>query len=69
MPYGRYKTDYGGVIDFERLTRERRARAKKAMEKYNLDAVLCFVSANARYLTIGRAGQSGMMGGYKCGRL
>lgn len=64
MPYGRYKSDYWGGVDFDRLTRERRAKAKKAMEKYNLDALICFSAPNIRYLTTGRSGQTGI-GGYR----
>ena len=53
MPYGRFQTDYGEQVDFERLKRERIEKAKKAIAKYELDAVLCFASENCRYLTCG----------------
>ena len=53
MPYGIAAEDYGGVLNFERLTRERREKASKALQKYNLDAVLCFAPENCRYLTVG----------------
>lgn len=55
MPYGRFTSDYGGVVDFDRLKTERREKARKSIEKYNLDAVLCLLPENCRYLTIGPA--------------
>jgi Xaa-Pro aminopeptidase len=62
MPYGKYKTDYGGTVDFARLTRERRAKAATWLEKYKLDGLLTFDGANARYLTVGRSGATGYSG-------
>ncbi len=53
MPYARFSGDIPGIIDYDRLRTERRARARKALEKWGLDAVICFLPENARYLTIG----------------
>jgi len=53
MPYGRFYGDVPSKVDFDRLRTERRAKARKAMEKYGLDALLCFVHENCRYLTMG----------------
>ena len=56
MPYNPYKADYGGLVDFSRLFRERREKAKKAMEQYKLDAVICCRAENCRYLAVGPHG-------------
>jgi len=53
MPYARFSGDIPSRVDFNRLRIERREKAKKAMEKYGLDAVICFLPENCRYLTIG----------------
>lgn len=54
-PYGRMRADLGSQVDYERMRRERRDKARKAMEKHGLDAVLCLIPENCRYLTIGPA--------------
>ena len=56
MPYNPIKADYGGLVDFNRLMNERRAKAKKAMEQYKLDAVVCCRAENCRYLAVGPHG-------------
>lgn len=49
-PYSPYKRDYGGLVDFNRLLKERREKAKKSLGKYNLDGVICCLDENFRYL-------------------
>ncbi len=56
MPYNPLKTDYGGQVDFNRLFGERREKARKAMERYNLEAVICCRHENCRYLAVGPHG-------------
>ncbi len=56
MVYGRYCGDVGSSVDFNRLRTERREKAKKSLEKYGLDGVICFRPENIRYLTIGPSG-------------
>lgn len=51
--FGRFFGDLPGRVNFTRLSTERRGRARKAMEKYDLDALLCLIAENCRYLTIG----------------
>ncbi len=51
--YGRMAGDLGGRVDFERLRRERCAKAREKMKKYNLDVILAFDEANTRYLSTG----------------
>ena len=53
--YGRMAGDLGSVVNFDRLRRERCARAREALKKYDLDVVLAFDPANTRYLPIGPA--------------
>jgi Xaa-Pro aminopeptidase len=49
--YGTMAVDWEQRVDFERLRRERLARAKTHLERSELGAVLCFDMANIRYLT------------------
>jgi len=51
---GPSQADYEERIDFERLRRERLARAEEAMKKHDLDAVLVWRDENVRYLTSAR---------------
>lgn len=52
-PYATYKQEFGGLVDFNRLMSERREKARKVMEKYKLDAVVCCLEENCRYLAYG----------------
>ena len=52
-PYNPIKTEYGGQVDYARLTAEKRAKAKKAMEEYNLEAVIACLHENCVYLSVG----------------
>jgi Xaa-Pro aminopeptidase len=52
-PYNPIKTEYGGIVDYSRLMREKRAKAKKAMEEYGLDAVIACQHENCMYLAVG----------------
>ncbi len=49
--YSTTGTDYQERINFERLHRDRLARAKQMMEKFDLGAMLFFQGANIRYIT------------------
>lgn len=44
-------TDWQARVDFDRLRRDRLARARMMMEKHDLGAVVCFVGENVRYIT------------------
>jgi Xaa-Pro aminopeptidase len=44
-------TDWQSRVDFDRLRRDRLARARMMMEKHDLGAVICFVGENVRYIT------------------
>jgi Xaa-Pro aminopeptidase len=48
---GTMAVDWEQRIDFERLRRERLARAKSLLEKSEMGALLCFDMNNVRYLT------------------
>jgi Xaa-Pro aminopeptidase len=49
--YGTMAVDWEQRVDFERLRRERLARAKEHLERSDLGALLCFDMANIRYIT------------------
>src|SRR3954452_14054280 len=49
--YGTMQVDWEQRADLDRLRRERLARAKAALGKSKLGALLCFDMANIRYLT------------------
>jgi Xaa-Pro aminopeptidase len=49
--YGTNAVDWEARVDFERLRRERLARAKEHLERSELGALLCFDMANIRYVT------------------
>jgi Xaa-Pro aminopeptidase len=44
-------TDWQARVDFDRLRRDRLARARMMMEKHDLGAVICFTGENVRYIT------------------
>jgi Xaa-Pro dipeptidase len=43
-------------VDYDRLRRERLAKAKKALEESGLGALVCFDPNNTRYITSSTAG-------------
>jgi Xaa-Pro aminopeptidase len=49
--YSTTGTDWQARVDFDRLRRDRLARARAMMEKHDLGALVCFVGENVRYLT------------------
>ena len=49
--YGPMAVDWENRIDFDRLRRERLARAKTLLAKSEMGALLCFDMNNVRYLT------------------
>jgi Xaa-Pro aminopeptidase len=49
--YSTTSTDWQARVDFDRLRRDRLARARMMMEKHDLGALVCFVGENVRYLT------------------
>ncbi|HUZ90093.1 MAG TPA: Xaa-Pro peptidase family protein [Candidatus Acidoferrales bacterium] len=49
--YSYTATDWQARIDFDRMRRERLARARMMMEKHDLGALVCFVGENVRYIT------------------
>jgi hypothetical protein len=49
--YGPMAVDWENRIDFDRLRRERLARAKALLAKSEMGALLCFDMNNVRYLT------------------
>jgi Xaa-Pro aminopeptidase len=49
--YGTMAVDWEQRIDFDRLRRDRLARARAVMEKTDLGALLCFDMTNVRYIT------------------
>jgi Xaa-Pro aminopeptidase len=49
--YGTMAVDWESRVDFERLRRERLARAKEGLARSELGALLCFDMANIRYIT------------------
>ncbi len=49
--YSTTATDWQARVDFDRLRRDRLARARMMMERNDLGALVCFVGENVRYLT------------------
>ncbi|MEW5981464.1 MAG: M24 family metallopeptidase [Acidobacteriota bacterium] len=49
--YGTMAVDWENRVDFDRLRRQRLARAKAEMEKTELGSLLCFDMNNVRYIT------------------
>src|SRR5437879_13168074 len=49
--HGTMAVDWENRIDFDRLRRERLARAKDLLKKSEMGALLCFDMNNVRYLT------------------
>ena len=49
--FGITGADWEGRINFDRMRKERLARARRMMEKYDLGAMVLFVGANIRYVT------------------
>src|SRR3989442_1798017 len=49
--YGTMQVDWEQRVDFDRLRRERLARAKDHLKRSELGALLCFDMANIRYIT------------------
>ncbi len=49
--YSTTATDWQARVDFDRLRRDRLARAREMLEKEDLGAVVCFVGENVRYIT------------------
>jgi Xaa-Pro aminopeptidase len=49
--YGTMGVDWEQRVDFDRLRRERLARAKRLLDESELGALLCFDTNNIRYLT------------------
>src|ERR671915_556954 len=44
-------TDWQARVDFDRLRRDRLARARMMQEEHDLGALVCFVGENVRYIT------------------
>jgi Xaa-Pro aminopeptidase len=49
--YSTTGTDWQGRVDFDRMRRDRLARARMMMEEHDLGALVCFVGENVRYIT------------------
>ena len=49
--YGTMAVDWENRVDFERLRRERLARARALLQKSEMGALLCFDMNNVRYIT------------------
>ncbi len=49
--YSTTGTDWQARVDFDRMRRDRLARARMMMEKHDLGALVCFVGENIRYIT------------------
>jgi hypothetical protein len=49
--YSTTATDWQARVDFDRLRRDRLARARMMMEQHDLGALVCFVGENVRYIT------------------
>jgi len=49
--YGTMAVDWENRVDFDRLRRERLARAKELLGKSEMGSLLCFDMNNVRYLT------------------
>ena len=55
--YSTTATDWQARVDFDRLRKDRLARARTMMEKHDLGALVCFVGENVRYITERLPGQ------------
>jgi len=55
--YGPMAVDWENRIDFDRLRRERLARAKALLARSEMGALLCFDMNNVRYLTATHIGR------------
>ncbi len=51
MTYGTMAVDYEERVNYERLRRERLAKAKEQLRAYSLGALLCYDFDNIRYIT------------------
>jgi Xaa-Pro aminopeptidase len=49
--YSTTATDWQARVDFDRLRRDRLARARQKMAEHDLGALVCFVGENVRYIT------------------
>ncbi len=49
--YSTTGTDWQARVDFDRMRKDRLARARMKMEEHDLGAVVCFVGENVRYIT------------------
>jgi Xaa-Pro aminopeptidase len=49
--YSTTATDWQARVDFDRMRRDRLARAREIMEREDLGALVCFVGENVRYIT------------------
>ena len=49
--YSTTATDWQARVDFDRMRRDRLARARFMMKKHDLGALVCFVGENVRYIT------------------
>jgi Xaa-Pro aminopeptidase len=49
--YSTTATDWQARVDFDRMRRDRLARARTMMAKHDLGALVCFVGENVRYIT------------------
>jgi len=49
--YSTTATDWQARVDFDRMRRDRLARAREMMEREDLGALVCFVGENVRYIT------------------
>ncbi len=49
--YSTTATDWQERVNFDRMRKDRLARAREMMEKQDLGAVVCFVGENVRYIT------------------
>src|SRR5579859_733728 len=49
--YSTTGTDWQARVDFDRLRRDRLARARMMMAKHDIGALVCFVGENVRYIT------------------
>src|SRR4051795_7028007 len=49
--YSTTATDWQARVDFDRLRRDRLTRARMMMDKHDLNALVCFVGENVRYIT------------------
>ncbi|MEI7626550.1 MAG: hypothetical protein WCK06_10445, partial [Actinomycetota bacterium] len=49
--YSTTSTDWQARVDFDRMRKDRLARARMKMEEHDLGAVICFAGENVRYIT------------------